>query len=119
MATAASREGVVSAGEPPNPDDVLIEVAPGEWKRRDACAADELTAAGELEEARVAEHELEFLTLVRTMVGHLMAAHDVESLADLPHARELVRRCVEECAIEKGISREVAAEIARRDLGFP
>jgi hypothetical protein len=86
----------VSASEPPRPSD-----------------------AEELERARVAEDELAFLTLLRTMVGSLMDAHNVESVADLPHAPQLVRRAVEECAVAKGISREVAVELARRDLGFP
>jgi hypothetical protein len=75
--------------------------------------------AEELERARAAEDELAFLTLLRKMVSHLMDAHSVESIADLPHAPELVRKAVEECAVAKGIPPEVAAEIARRDLGFP
>jgi hypothetical protein len=73
----------------------------------------------ELAEARVAEHELEFVALLRAMVNHLMAAHGVESIADLPHAHELLCKAVEECAVEKGISHEAAAEIARRELGLP
>jgi hypothetical protein len=75
--------------------------------------------AEELERARAAEDELAFLTLLRKMLSHLMDAHNVESIADLPHAPDLVRRAVEECAVAKGIPSEVAAEIARRDLGFP
>ena len=73
----------------------------------------------ELERARVAEDELEFLTLLRTMVSQLMDVYGVESVADLPHASRLVDRAVEECAVAKGISHETAAEIARRDIGFP
>jgi hypothetical protein len=109
----------VSASEPPNASDAWIEVAPGRWKREYACSAEELAAAKELEEARVAEHEVEFLALLRAMLGRLMDAYEVESVAELPHAHELVRRAVEECAVEKRISHEVAVEIARRDLGFP
>ena len=105
--------------ETPNLGDVWIEVAPRQWKRRYACSPDELVAANELEAARAAEHELEFVTLLRATVGHLMAAYQVESVADLPHADDLVRRAVEECAVEKGLSHEIAAKIARRDLGFP
>jgi inorganic triphosphatase YgiF len=86
----------VSASEPPDPTD-----------------------ADELERARVAEEELAFLALLRKMLSHLMDAHKVESVADLPHAPHLVRRAVEECAVAKGIPPDVAAEIARRDLGFP
>lgn len=73
----------------------------------------------ELERARAAEEELEFLTLLRLMVSRLMDAYQVESVADLPHASRLVGRAVEECAVAKGLSHEAAAEIARRDLGFP
>ena len=86
---------------------------------RDPGEADELTAAAELENARVAEHELQFLTLLRATVRYLMDAHEVEAVADLPHAHALVRKAVEECAVARGLSHEVAAEIARRDLGFP
>jgi hypothetical protein len=109
----------VGASETPKPGDVWIEVAPSQWKRQYACSPDELVAAEELEGARDAEHELEFVTLLRATVSHLMAAYGVESVADLPHAHDLVRRAVEECAVEKGFSHEAAAEIARRDLGFP
>ena len=82
-------------------------------------AADELTEAAALDEARVAELELQFLTLLRATVRLLMDSHKVEVVADLPHAHALVRKAVEECALEKGLSYEAAAEIARRDLGFP
>lgn len=109
----------MSASEPPSSGDDWIEVTPDKWKRRYACSAEEVATAEELEGARAAEREIAFAALLRTMVGHLMDAYGVEALADLPHARELVLRAVEECAIEKGISYEVAAEIARRDLGFP
>lgn len=109
---------IVSANEPLDPGDEWVEVEPGKWKRRYACAPDEVTAARDLAEARIAEREAEFLTLLRAMVGHLMNAHKVEAVADLPHARDLVRRAVDECALAKGISPDVAADIARRDLGF-
>ena len=109
----------MSASEPTDPGEVLIEVAPARWKRLYACTAEERVAAEVLASARLAEHELEFLALLRTMIGHLMNAHEVESLADLPHARELVRKAVEECAIEKSIPLDAAVEIAHRDLGFP
>lgn len=87
---------MVSATEPPDPAD-----------------------GDELDRARIAEGEYAFLALLRKMVSLLLDAHGVESVADLPHAPQLVRRAVEECAVAKGIPPDLAAEIARRDLGFP